>query len=118
MVEHEELVEVDFQRFYGLDYRDRYRPGGGASRLTFRRMLLLVEYLPRESFFKSACDGRPARSFTDERLMDIPEALTGKPHPVRGAEQAHERLVDQAPARERALAVIAEREKKYGKPKI
>lgn len=30
----------------GIDYRDFYRPGGGESRLTLRRLLLIVEDLP------------------------------------------------------------------------
>lgn len=109
---------MDFQRFYGLDYRDRWRAGGGASRLTFRRLLLLVEYLPRESLFKSEVAGRGPRSFADERLMDIPEALTGKAHPIREQEKRQRRLAEQAPARERALLKLREREAKFGKAKI
>lgn len=74
-------MEADFRRFYsGLDYRDRYRPGGGSSQLTLRLLLLLVDKLPPESEFKSAIEERAPISTTDSLLMDVWSALTGKKH--------------------------------------
>jgi hypothetical protein len=47
---HAEAVEGDFAYHYnGLDYRDVFRPGGGASRLTWRRLGVLIRRLPPES---------------------------------------------------------------------
>lgn len=78
---HEDEVEADFRRFYsGLDYRDRYRPGGGPSQLTLRLLLLLVDKLPPESEFKSAVEQRVPISSTDSLLMDVWSALSGKNH--------------------------------------
>lgn len=34
----------------GIDLRDLYRPGGGSSRLTLRRLLVLIRGLPPDSF--------------------------------------------------------------------
>jgi hypothetical protein len=48
-------VEADFRSYYnGLDLRDLWRPGGGASKLTHRLALSLVEQLPPESRTKTA----------------------------------------------------------------
>jgi len=41
-------VEADLA-FQGVDFRDFYRPHGGVSGLSMRRMLLLVSALPYES---------------------------------------------------------------------
>lgn len=73
------MVEADFQRFYHLDYRDRYRPGGGDSRLTIRRLLTLVDALPPESLFRSAVEDRLPVSEQSAAAGDIVTALTGKP---------------------------------------
>lgn len=73
------MVEADFQRFYHLDYRDRYRPGGGESKLTIRRLLVLVDGLPPESLFRSAVEGRLPVSEQSAAVGDVLQALTGKP---------------------------------------
>lgn len=39
------MVEADLA-FQGIDLRDLYRPGGGASGLTPRRLLVLIRGLP------------------------------------------------------------------------
>lgn len=49
LVDHAEAVEGDFAYHYGQDYRDVFRPGGGASRLTWRRLGVLIRRLPPES---------------------------------------------------------------------
>lgn len=80
-------MELDlFDR--GVDYRDYYRPGGGASRLTMRRLLLLVADLdPFESRFWTESEAfglwwqlnedKADRFTTSERaLMDIASGLS------------------------------------------
>lgn len=69
------------QRYYGIDFRDFFREGGGASRLTYRRLMTLITYLPQESAFYSAVEDRPAISETSAAVMDIWEALANKRHP-------------------------------------
>jgi hypothetical protein len=50
-----EEIEADLVYFCnGLDLRDVWRPGGGASRLTWRRLENLVSRLPPESATKTA----------------------------------------------------------------
>jgi hypothetical protein len=49
--QYPEEVEADLQRFYGLDYLDRFRPG---SRLTWRKLLVLLHNLPPESALNTA----------------------------------------------------------------
>lgn len=101
-------MEGDLLRFYQVDLLDWYR-----GTLSTRRLLNLVYQLPRESAFLAALSGRPRRSSVEERIMDIPEALTGKAHPIRAAERQAERAIEQAPARAAALAkAAAHREKK------
>jgi hypothetical protein len=42
-------VEADLAMSAGVDLRDLRRPGGGPSRLTLRRLLVLVRGLPPDS---------------------------------------------------------------------
>lgn len=46
MSTHAEPLEADLQRYYGLDLLDFYRPG---SRLSVRKLSVLISYLPPES---------------------------------------------------------------------
>ncbi|WP_141757460.1 hypothetical protein [Corynebacterium sp. HMSC066C02] len=99
------MVEVDFQRFYHLDYRDFYREDGGASRMTLRRMLLLAEHLPSESLFHSVISDRPPVSEVSSVLMDIWSSLNGQKHP------RWEQLKRERRAKEREIAMQRAREK-------
>lgn len=85
--EHEELVEVDFARFYpGIDYLDRYRKTeAGRPRLSTRKLLLLVDHLPPESAFSSAVNERYPMSREQAAMYDLFAAFTGKPHPYPDA---------------------------------
>lgn len=68
----------------GVDLRDLWRPGGGESRLTVRRLLLIVDALPRDTslFWTAAAD--VDQISTDQVLLtDLWSAWTGKPHPLR-----------------------------------
>lgn len=113
IAQHEDLVEVDFQRFYHLDYRDFYREGGGASRLTLRRMLLLAEHLPPESLFHSVLQDRPPVSETSSAVMDLYGVLTGEKHPrwdeLKRKRRAAERAEKMRQAREKARKFNAAR---------
>lgn len=46
-----EEIEADLQRYYGLDFTDLFVPG---SRLTWRKLLVLVHHLPMESAVNTA----------------------------------------------------------------
>lgn len=81
--EHEDEVEADFARFYpGIDYRDRYRRNQqGRPRLSVRRLLLLVDRLPPESWFASEMAERYPLSREQAALYDVYAALAGEKHP-------------------------------------
>ena len=93
----------------GHDLRDWYRPRGGASRLTTRRLLLLVDGLPRESsrFWCAVTDMEPI-TWDQIILADIYALHTKQIHPV------WTRREDQRKRRAKAAkhARIAARERK------
>lgn len=71
-------MEADLQRFYGIDYRDRWRGG-----LTLRRLKVLLSNLPRESVLRGGW------SMADHLIDDLRMVLTStkaqkaKPHADR-----------------------------------
>lgn len=82
---HERAVEKDFA-LMGVDYRDRFKPGGGPSRLTTRRLLLLVDALDRfTSHFWSEAGDYDRVSAETIAITDIWGALAGNGaiHPLR-----------------------------------
>lgn len=70
--EHADAVEADLA-YRGIDFRDHFRPGGGSSRLTLRRLAVLLRYLPRESHTARA-QGGDGFSQSDLLLMEIGHA--------------------------------------------
>lgn len=81
--EHEGAVEADLQRYYGIDYRDRWRGD-----LTLRRLLVLIRYLPRESAVQIAVNGEhwsiEAHLIDDLRMVQVHSKKNpAKPHPAR-----------------------------------
>jgi hypothetical protein len=67
---HTKALEVDLRRYYsGLDLRDLWRPGGGASKLTYRLIRVLIDGLPPESLTKTAIRD----TLTSEDFEDAPE---------------------------------------------
>ena len=54
---------------HGTDLRDLWRPGGGASRLTWRRLRVLVDGLPADSLTWSAVRD----AMTDDELVGLSE---------------------------------------------
>lgn len=120
---HEEAVELDLLD-KGIDYRDYFRPGGGKSRLTLRRLLLIVEDLdPFASRFWTESEafglwwqlnrGKKDRFATGDRvLMDIAGGLSHEPYwrlRVRQIVEAEEIKAEKAA---RIRAGVAERERR------
>ena len=95
-------VESDLSRFWGVDYRDRWRFDDGRRRLTLRQIHARISHLPADSALAVAMD---RRSPTELLLMDIYEPLAGRVHPSRPltAAQLAERNAEQA-ARKKAMA--------------
>lgn len=97
-------VEADLQRFHAVDYRDRFRPAGGPSRLTVRRLLVLVEFLPAEAQFHAAREDRSAASLTANAVMDVWESLTNQKHPGRASAAQRRQQATEAAERARLIA--------------
>lgn len=94
------------QRYYGVEYADRFR---GA--LTVRRLLVLVQGLPQESLFKSATSEVLPTSVEAQLLMEVIESLSGKAHPRRTAFKDAERLRREAVERKARQKLIEQRRK-------
>lgn len=80
-------MEADLLRFYAVDFRDFYRRRGGSSRLTLRRLSVLIAGLPTESAL-SRLQGT-GFSLSEILLMEVGHA--GPPsfrHPMHEAERA------------------------------
>ena len=77
---HEDEVEMDLL-LLGIDYRDFYKPHGGPSQLTLRRLLLIVDSLDKASshFWCAVADVDRLSSETIV-LAHIYQAVTGEPH--------------------------------------
>lgn len=98
-----DAVESDLNRFWGLDYRDRWRfDDRGRRKLTLRQIYARVSHLPADSALAVEM-GR--RSPMELLLMDIYEPLAGRVHPSRPltAAQLRERRAE-ADAKAKALA--------------
>lgn len=76
-------MEADLQRYYRIDYRDRWRGD-----LTLRRLMVLISHLPPESSTAVALGGgfRPL-SRTESLLAEIwqPLARSKRRHPLLSA---------------------------------
>jgi hypothetical protein len=76
-----EAVESDLNRFWNLDYRDRWRfDDQGRRKLTLRQIYARIDHLPADSALAVQM-GR--RSPVELLLMDVYEPLAGRPHPAR-----------------------------------
>lgn len=74
--EHEAAVEADLQRYYQIDYRDRWRAD-----LTLRRLHVLVTHLPPESSTAVALNGGFRQlSRTESLLAEIWQAAARSKH--------------------------------------
>lgn len=80
-------MEADLA-FRGIDFRDFFRPKGGSSRLTLRRLAVLVRALPPESATVKALGGS---GFSMLELLVMESGLSGPVnprHPWHEAERA------------------------------
>ena len=111
--EHEDLVEQDLA-FMGIDYRDFWRPKGGASRLTLRRLLVLVDGLDRtRSRFWSEILDIDRLSIEGYILADIFAAITsGERHPMATMREGARKQKALEERKERYFRIKAERERK------
>lgn len=70
MEKHPGAVESDLQRYYHVDVRDVFRPGGGTSELTPRRVLTLLGDLDETSALHAhERGGRRYRGWTYDRYL-------------------------------------------------
>lgn len=112
---HEDLIEQDFARM-GWDYRDRYRRGGGESRMTVRRMLLLVDALDRfDSLFWAEVGGYERLSSDTLILTDIWRAVTDsdKPHPLRRQKELRAEVAERERKKQAIKAIARHRNARY-----
>ena len=110
-------VESDLDRFWGLDYRDRWRVSkSGRRRLTLRQIFARLSHLPADSAVAIAL-GR--RSPVELLLMDIYEPLAGRVHPSRplSKEEAAERREKEA-AKKKALDAYERRREQRRMPEL
>lgn len=70
---HADAVEADLQRYYRTDLRDVWRPSGGLSGLTWRRLRVLIDALPGESATKT----ETRDELSDAELADMSKAAKG-----------------------------------------
>lgn len=108
IIEHIDLVEADLLEVYGVDILDWYR-----GVISTRRVLNLVYQLREGSAFIAVIRDQPRHTFADQRLMDIPEALTGKAHPIRKQLSDLKKKQTMAPHIARARAARARRQAKF-----
>lgn len=73
-------VESDLNRFWQLDYRDRWRFTDGRRRLTLRQINARISHLPADS---ALAVKMKRRSPTELLLMDLYELAAGRAHPER-----------------------------------
>lgn len=107
-------MESDLQRYYHIDYRDRWRFDRNGHRiLTLRRIHVLIRHLPPDCAVARA-EGSSGLTNVEILLMDLYGATVGEQHPlypkpVRGSDPDRERRLQAARlrARERQRAIDA-----------
>lgn len=76
-------MESDLQRYFHVDYRDRWRfDDSGRRRLTLRRLSVLLRHLPPAASTVLATGGS-GWTLTDYLLADLFHATAHVPHPSR-----------------------------------
>lgn len=106
-------MEADLARFYGIDYRDRWRhDDNGRRRLTLRMIYVRLSHLPPESAVMTLeRDSKPVWSVEAHLLDDVRMVLSSsekhpaRPHPDRPVKRRA------APSRERARKLAAARKR-------
>ena len=103
-----EAVESDLNRFWGIDYRDRWRFDPAGNRLlTLRQIFARISHLPADSALAIEM-GR--RSPAELLLMDIYEPLAGRVHPARPLSPAQ--LEERRVKEEQKAKALAEYERR------
>ncbi len=76
-------MEADLSRYYGIDYRDRWRlDEHGHPRLTLRMILVRLRHLPGDSATAIATKGEPEWTRLEVLITDLWSAWAGKEHPA------------------------------------
>ncbi|NOM65093.1 hypothetical protein EU799_07450 [Corynebacterium silvaticum] len=114
MREREDLVEQDFAD-KGWDYRYFFLPNGGESRLTLRRLLLLVDGLDRDSS-RFWADVNDTERFTKLELitMTIFNLFSEKAHPFMTAREDQKKQADFEARKQQILAAERMRTRALG----
>lgn len=98
MKQEADAVEVDLQRFYGVDFCDYYK-----GKLSLRRLSVLLHHLPIDSVtVRRATQFDPGWDTKAFLLADIFAAVTGKQHPSRPSAEKRQKQ-DRAARLRRAL---------------
>lgn len=99
-------MEADLRRFYGVDYRDRWRTDDtGRARLTLRQLGVYLAHLPPDAAVVRAVNGaRTGWTRTENLLAGIFRALTGEDHPETRGARRDPGVSEQAIAAARARA--------------
>lgn len=101
-------VESDLNRFWGIDYRDRFRfDPDGRRLLTLRQVHARLQHLPGDSALAVAMN---RRSPVELLLMDLYEPLAGRAHPARPL--TPEQIAERADAAAKMAKARAEYEKR------
>lgn len=97
-------MEADLQHYYNIDIADLY-----VGKLSFRRLSVLLTYLPADSATWAVRNDIPhGWTLTDLLVTDLFQAFTGEVHPARptGKEQAESER-----AKQLAAQLLAQRER-------
>lgn len=111
-------MEADLARYYqGQDFRDFYRPKGGESRLTLRRLAVLVRGLPPESLTTKALGGS---GFSTLELLVMESGIAGPVNPRHPWSEAEQRKGDERKnllrERQAHYAAVREAQQAAGEP--
>lgn len=96
-----DFIESDLDRFWGIDYRDRWRFKAGQRRLTLRQIHARINRPPRESSLAIALnDGKVLLTDAAIAVMDLQFTLTGRRHPSRPMTKEQQRERDEKAAQD------------------
>lgn len=112
---HQDPVEQDLAEM-GIDFRDWFKPGRGPSRLTTRRLLLLVEAMNDRGgsrFWAAVSGGEP---ISNEALVGAHtyQALSGQVHPLLTRTEDAKKMRHRAAQKARIRA--REKRRRRGRP--
>lgn len=103
--DHGPALEASLQAVYQVDYRDLWRCG--PNRLTFRRLAVLVRYLPPDCALAVELRGRPHWGLAEHLLDTIRMTLTGSEKRPATPWPGRFDPVDRTPKRDMSAALEA-----------